>query len=62
MVERRQLRHKLNNRALISPKNPHFSIMKTHISKIYQKLNVNNRRRAVDAARKRNLLPERRRR
>ena len=36
--------------------------VKTHISKIYRKLNVNTRRQAVTTARRLNLLPERRRR
>ena len=57
-----QLQERLSNkeiaqRLFISPET-----VKTHLSKIYQKLNVKNRRQAVAAARKLNLLPERRRR
>ncbi|MBW2516678.1 MAG: winged helix-turn-helix transcriptional regulator, partial [Deltaproteobacteria bacterium] len=57
-----QLQERLSNkeiaqRLFISPET-----VKTHLSKIYQKLNVKSRRQAVDAAIKLDLLPERRRR
>jgi LuxR family maltose regulon positive regulatory protein len=56
------LRERLTNkeiaqRLFVSPET-----VKTHVSKIIQKLNVENRRQAVAAASKLDLLPERRRR
>jgi ATP/maltotriose-dependent transcriptional regulator MalT len=57
LLQERLTNKEIAQRLFVSPET-----VKTHISKIYQKLNVNNRRRAVITARKLNLLPERRRR
>jgi ATP/maltotriose-dependent transcriptional regulator MalT len=57
LLQERLTNKEIAQRLFISPET-----VKTHITRIYQKLNVNSRRRAVDTARKLNLLPERRRR
>ena len=57
LLQERLTNKEIAQRLFVSPET-----VKTHISKIYQKLNVNNRRQAVVTARKLNLLPERRRR
>jgi len=57
LLQERLTNKEIAQRLFVSPET-----VKTHVSKIIQKLNVKNRRQAVDAAGKLNLLPERRRR
>jgi LuxR family maltose regulon positive regulatory protein len=56
------LQERLTNKEIAQQLFVSAETVKTHVSKIIQKLQVKNRRQAVDAARKLNLLPERRRR
>jgi LuxR family maltose regulon positive regulatory protein len=57
LLQERLTNKEIAQRLFVSPET-----VKTHVSRIIQKMNVKNRRQAVDAARKLNLLPERRRR
>jgi LuxR family maltose regulon positive regulatory protein len=56
------LQERLTNKEIAQQLFVSAETVKTHVSRIIQKLNVKNRRQAVDAARKVNLMPERRRR